>query len=85
VIRGESRSQWLIPVMWREPDTPHQPRLLAYPGRVTEQRPLEDGRGVDVAHIRALLRLSPAQRLAHMVEVVNTMQAIRDHSRAARS
>ena len=46
---------------------------------------LEDERGVDVAQIRALLRLSPAERLAHMVEVVNTMQAIRNHAQAARS
>lgn len=50
-----------------------------------EFEPLEDERGVDVAQIRALLRLSPAERLAHMVEVVNTMQAIRNHAQAARS
>jgi len=48
-----------------------------------EPVPLEDERGVDVAAIRALLRLSPAERLDHMVAVVNAMQAIRDHARAA--
>jgi len=52
---------------------------------VTSLESLEDERGVDAAQIRALLRLSPAERLAHMVEVVNTMQEIRDHAQAARS
>jgi hypothetical protein len=52
---------------------------------VTAIEPLEDERGVDVAQMKALLRLSPAERLAHMVEVVNTMQGIRDHAQAARS
>jgi len=51
---------------------------------MSEQQALEDERGVDVAQIRALLKLTPAERLAHMVEVVNTMQAIRDHAQAAR-
>jgi len=60
-------------------------RFLAYPYAVTTFESLEDERGVDVAQIRALLQLSPAERLAHMVEVVNTLQAIRDHAQAARS
>jgi hypothetical protein len=52
---------------------------------VNEQQVVEDERGVDVAQIRALLKLSPAERLAHMVDVVNTMQAISDHAQAVRS
>ena len=52
---------------------------------VTEQRSLEDERGVDTAQIRALLRLTPAERCAHMVDVANAMLAIRDHAQAARS
>jgi len=52
---------------------------------VTTLESLEDERGVDVAQIRALLRLSPAERLAHMVDVVNKLQAMRDHAQAARS
>ncbi|MBU6244163.1 MAG: hypothetical protein KGP12_03005 [Actinomycetales bacterium] len=49
------------------------------------QQPLEDERGVDVAQIRALLKLTPAERLEHMVEVVNSMQSMRDHAKASRS
>lgn len=45
---------------------------------------LEDKRGVDVARIRELLALTPAQRVAHMVEVVNALVAVRDRARAAR-
>ena len=59
--------------------------FLTYPQRVTEQQLLHDDCDVDVAQIGALSRLSPAERLAHMVDVVNTMQEIRDHSQAARS
>jgi hypothetical protein len=50
-----------------------------------EQQPLEDERGVDIAQIRALLRLTPAERCAHMVEVTNAMLEIRAHAQAARS
>jgi len=45
---------------------------------------IEDERGVDVAQIKALLRLTPAERVAHMVEVANTMRAIADHARQSR-
>lgn len=58
---------------------------LLSPSCVVEPVPLEVERGVDVAAIRALLRLSPAERVDHMVEVVKAIQAIRDHARAARS
>ena len=46
--------------------------------------PLDDERGVDVARIRELLALTPAQRVAHMVEVVNVLRAVRDRAQAAR-
>lgn len=46
---------------------------------------LEDDRGVDVAHIRSLLALTPAQRLAHMVDVVATMRSLTEHAKAARA
>jgi hypothetical protein len=52
---------------------------------VEEQQPVEDERGVDTAQIRALLRLTPAERCAHMVDVANTMLTIREHAQAARS
>jgi len=45
---------------------------------------LEDERGVDVARIRDLVRLTPAERVAHMVELVNTLRAIASHAQAAR-
>jgi hypothetical protein len=41
---------------------------------------IEDERGVDVAQIAALLRLSPAERVAHLVEVVTAMRAITEHA-----
>ena len=43
---------------------------------VAERQTLEDERE-DTAHIRALLRLTPAERCARMVEVANAMLAIR--------
>lgn len=46
---------------------------------------IEDERGVDVAQIRALLRLTPAERLAHMVDVANTLRALADHAQRKRS
>lgn len=46
---------------------------------------IEDARGVDIAQIKARLRLSPAERVAHMVDVANTMRAIANHARRARS
>lgn len=46
---------------------------------------LEDNRGVDVAHIRSLLDLTPAQRLAHMVDVVTTMRSLAEHAKTARA
>lgn len=72
-------------VVGSSPTGPTSSKFLAYPYAVTTLESLEDERGVDVAQIRALLKLSPAERLAHMVEVVNTLQAIRDHAQAARS
>ena len=45
---------------------------------------LEDERGVDAAHIRELLKLTPAERVAHMVQVVNTLKVIASHAQAAR-
>ena len=45
---------------------------------------LEDERGVDAAHIRALLRLTPAERLAHMIAVSSTMRSLAEHAKAAR-
>ncbi len=41
-----------------------------------DQSDLEDGRGVDVALMRELLKLFPAQRVERMVNIVNTMQDI---------
>jgi len=43
---------------------------------VIDQSDLEDWRGVDVALIRELLKLTPAQRVERMVNIVNTMQDI---------
>jgi hypothetical protein len=56
----------------------------AYHGGVEVSKPLEDKRGVDVARIRELLALTPAQRVAHMVEVVNALVTVRDRARVAR-
>ena len=41
-----------------------------------DQSDLEDWRGVDVALMRELLKLFPAQRVERMVNIVNTMQDI---------
>jgi hypothetical protein len=46
--------------------------------------PVEDHRGVDVAQIRALLRMSPAQRLRHMLEVAQKLRAIAEHAQRTR-
>jgi hypothetical protein len=51
---------------------------------VNEVASVEDERGVDVARIRELLGMTPAERVAHMVEVVNTMRAIVERAEAAR-
>lgn len=67
------------------PTRPTIVEFLTYHLNVPETQPLEDERGVDTAQIRALLRLSPAERCAHMVEVANTMLAIREHAQAART
>lgn len=45
---------------------------------------LEDDRGVDVARIRELLRLTPAERVSHMVQVVNTLRSIASRAQEAR-
>ena len=49
-----------------------------------EAESLEDERGVDVARIRELLAMTPAERVAHMVEVVNVMRSIADRAEASR-
>ena len=46
--------------------------------------PIEDHRGVDVAQIRALLAMSPAERLDHMLEVARRLRAFADHAQRAR-
>ncbi|MCB0981993.1 MAG: hypothetical protein H6513_02280 [Acidimicrobiaceae bacterium] len=45
---------------------------------------LEDWRGVDVAQIRAQLRLSVKERVRVMVEAANVLIAVQEHSREAR-
>ena len=72
-------------VVGSSPTRPTIVEFLTYHLSVPEIQPLEDERGVDTAQIRALLRLSPAERCAHMVEVANTMLAIREHAQAART
>lgn len=52
---------------------------------MSEPVKLDDDRGVDVAHIRSLLALTPAQRLAHMIDVVATMRSLTEHDKAARA
>jgi hypothetical protein len=46
--------------------------------------PVEDHRGVDVAQIRSLLRMSPAERLSHMLEVSEKLRAIAERAQRAR-
>lgn len=45
---------------------------------------LEDERGVDVVRIREFLAMTPAQRVEHMVQVINSLQAVSAHAREAR-
>ena len=52
---------------------------------MSQEASLEDARGVDVARIRELLAMTPAQRVEHMVDVINTMLAISQHAQAARN
>ena len=49
-----------------------------------DQSDLEDEIGVDIALMRELLKLTPAQRVERMVDLVNTMQEIQAHAKAAR-
>jgi hypothetical protein len=51
---------------------------------VIDQSDLEDESGVDIALMRELLKLTPAQRVERMVDLVNTMQEIQAHAKAAR-
>jgi hypothetical protein len=51
---------------------------------VIDQSDLEDESGVDIAIMRELLKLTPAQRVERMVDLVNTMQEIQAHAKAAR-
>lgn len=46
--------------------------------------PLEDWRGVDVAQIRAQLRLPVKERVRVMVEAANVLIAMQEHARRAR-
>ena len=48
-------------------------------------RRIEDERGVDIAQIHELLAMTPAERLARMVDVVNRMRAMTDHAQQAGS
>lgn len=59
-------------------------RLANYPVTV-EQPPLDDDRGVDVARIRELLAMTAAQRVEHMVQVVNALQAVASRAKASRA
>ena len=52
---------------------------------MSQEASLEDERGVDVARIHELLAMTPAQRVEHMVEVINTMLAISQHAQEARN
>jgi len=45
---------------------------------------IEDERGVDIAQIQELLAMTPAERLARMVDVVHRMRAMTDHAQQAR-
>ncbi len=58
--------------------------VRAYSGHMAMTSPVEDHRGVDVAQIRALLQMSPAQRLSHMLEVAEKFRAIAEHAQRAR-
>jgi len=49
---------------------------------VIDQSDLEDERGVDIALMRELLKLTPAQRVERMVDLVNTMQEIQAHAKS---
>lgn len=42
---------------------------------------IEDERGVDIGQIRRQLRMPVEDRVAHMVEVANTMMEIRETAR----
>ena len=45
---------------------------------------IEDERGVDIAQIQELLAMTPAERLARMVDVVHRMRAMTDHAQQGR-
>lgn len=63
----------------------HAHESAGYPCGMSTEAYLEDARGVDVARIRELLAMTPAQRVEHMVEVINTMLAVSQHAQAARN
>jgi hypothetical protein len=46
--------------------------------------PLEDERGVDRAAVRELLRMTPAERVDRLIQVVATWTAMHDSAGAAR-
>ena len=64
-------------VVGSSPTRPTREKFQACSVVVAERQTLEDEREVHTAHIRALLRLTPAERCARMVEVANAMLAIR--------
>ncbi|MBA2319197.1 MAG: hypothetical protein H0V93_15685 [Euzebyales bacterium] len=45
--------------------------------------PLEDERGVDRAAVRELLRMTPAERVDRLIQVVATWNAMHDSAGAA--
>lgn len=60
-------------------------RLAAYTRGMQSMSPLEDWRGVDVAQIRAQLRLPVKERVRLMVEAANVLIAVQEHARQART
>lgn len=59
-------------------------RQETYSGDMVLASPIEDHRGVDVAQIRTLLAMSPAERLDHMLDVARRLQSLADHAQRAR-
>lgn len=59
------------------------PRHLIYGEPMSQVHTTEDERGVDVAQIRAQLRLTPAERVRRMTEIANQLLAIRARRRSA--
>lgn len=58
--------------------------IWAQHGGVEMPKILKDKRGVDVSRIRELGAVTPAQRVEHVVEVVNVLSAVSDRARVSR-